>query len=171
MLDRLNSADGACKPDWDAIRRDFEAGELSIREIARREGISDTAIRKRAKADGWKSGLQLGSHIVAEHGLQVDANQSVETVQTTPLTELQTDRPGPNPHSDDNEEDDKWEWKPENPDVVTPTQHAIAVYFNRWHQIVIRQATREFADEDTYIVLSRHDVAALIKRLDTLSRE
>lgn len=39
--------------DWEAIERDYRAGMLSIREIAKVHDVSDTAIRKRAKAHGW----------------------------------------------------------------------------------------------------------------------
>ncbi|WP_460061061.1 hypothetical protein [Pseudomonas sp. S2_A05] len=41
------------QPDWEAIERAYRAGSLSIRTIAERQGVSDTAIRKRAKALGW----------------------------------------------------------------------------------------------------------------------
>lgn len=44
-------------PDWEAIERAFRAGVLSIRTIADRHGVSDTAIRKRAKAGGWERDL------------------------------------------------------------------------------------------------------------------
>jgi len=40
-------------PDWERIEADYRAGVLSIREIAGAHGITDTAIRKRAKRDGW----------------------------------------------------------------------------------------------------------------------
>lgn len=39
--------------DWARIELEYLAGEDSIREIADRHEISDTAIRKRAKAAGW----------------------------------------------------------------------------------------------------------------------
>jgi hypothetical protein len=39
--------------DWGRIELEYLAGEASIREIADRYEISDTAIRKRAKAHGW----------------------------------------------------------------------------------------------------------------------
>lgn len=39
--------------DWPRIEIEYLAGEDSIREIADRHEISDTAIRKRAKAEGW----------------------------------------------------------------------------------------------------------------------
>jgi hypothetical protein len=45
------------QPDWEAIERAFRAGALSIRTIADRHGVSDTAIRKRAKAGGWERDL------------------------------------------------------------------------------------------------------------------
>lgn len=40
--------------DWEAIEREYRAGQLSVREIARQFGVSDGAIRKRAKAEGWE---------------------------------------------------------------------------------------------------------------------
>jgi hypothetical protein len=45
------------QPDWEAIERAYRAGALSIRTIADRNGISDTAIRKKAKASGWARDL------------------------------------------------------------------------------------------------------------------
>ncbi|WP_455923285.1 hypothetical protein [Pseudomonas putida] len=47
----------AKQPDWEAIERAYRAGALSIRTIAERNGISDTAIRKKAKAAGWERDL------------------------------------------------------------------------------------------------------------------
>ena len=40
--------------EWDRIELEYLAGEDSIREIADRHEISEAAIRKRAKAQGWK---------------------------------------------------------------------------------------------------------------------
>jgi hypothetical protein len=39
--------------DWKGIERDYRAGVMSIREIAKWYGVSHTAINKRAKAEGW----------------------------------------------------------------------------------------------------------------------
>ncbi|SEM54453.1 hypothetical protein SAMN05192583_0573 [Sphingomonas gellani] len=39
--------------EWDRIELEYLAGDVSVREIADRYSISDTAIRKRAKAQGW----------------------------------------------------------------------------------------------------------------------
>ncbi|RRW54373.1 hypothetical protein [Pseudomonas moraviensis] len=45
------------QPDWEAIERAYRAGSFSIRTIAERQGVSDTAIRKKAKALGWARDL------------------------------------------------------------------------------------------------------------------
>jgi hypothetical protein len=56
-----NSAPTTDKPsrtvDWELIERDYRAGSLSIREIAKVHGVSDTAIRKKATKDGWQRDL------------------------------------------------------------------------------------------------------------------
>ena len=44
-------------PDWERIELDYRAGALSLREIAGEHGISEGAIRKRAKRDGWSRDL------------------------------------------------------------------------------------------------------------------
>lgn len=44
--------------DWEGIEREYFAGQLSIREIGRVYGCSDTAIRKKAKELGWTRNLE-----------------------------------------------------------------------------------------------------------------
>lgn len=44
-------------PDWERVEADYRAGLLSVREIAASQGISHTAIQKRAKAEGWERDL------------------------------------------------------------------------------------------------------------------
>ena len=39
--------------DWEKIELDYRSGVKSLREIASEQGVSDTAIRKRAKRDDW----------------------------------------------------------------------------------------------------------------------
>lgn len=45
------------KIDWEAIEREYRVGTKSLREIGREYGVSDTAIRKRAKQFGWERDL------------------------------------------------------------------------------------------------------------------
>jgi hypothetical protein len=40
--------------DWVRAELLYRQGEISIREIARRESVSEGAVRKRAKAQGWE---------------------------------------------------------------------------------------------------------------------
>lgn len=56
--------------DWAGIERDFTTTTRSIREIARWFQLSETAIRKRAKAEGWKRPEKQASS-----QLQTSANQ------------------------------------------------------------------------------------------------
>jgi len=44
-------------PDWERIEADYRAGVLSVREIAAEHGITEGAIRKRAKRDDWTRDL------------------------------------------------------------------------------------------------------------------
>lgn len=45
-------------PDWEAIESAYRAGLMSIREIASQQGITHTAINKRAKKEGWERDLK-----------------------------------------------------------------------------------------------------------------
>lgn len=45
------------KLDWEKIEPAYRAGQISIREIARRHGCSDKAIRMKAKKKGWQRDL------------------------------------------------------------------------------------------------------------------
>lgn len=45
-------------PDWERIEYDYRAGLLSLREIAGEHGITEGAIRKRAKRDKWERDLK-----------------------------------------------------------------------------------------------------------------
>lgn len=43
--------------DWEAIEREYRAGQMSLRAIGLDHGITEGAIRKRAKAQGWDRDL------------------------------------------------------------------------------------------------------------------
>lgn len=54
------------KPDWERIESDYRAGVLSIREIAGQHGITDTAIRKRAKTQNWERDIAAKAQAKAD---------------------------------------------------------------------------------------------------------
>jgi hypothetical protein len=63
--------------DWEAVEREYRAGQLSVREIARRCDLSEGAIRKRAKADGWQRALAERVRLaVREKLVREDGTQS-----------------------------------------------------------------------------------------------
>lgn len=63
--------------DWEAIEREYRAGQLSLREIGRTYGVTDTAIRKKAKAEGWERALaEKVREAVRERLVRTDGSQS-----------------------------------------------------------------------------------------------
>lgn len=62
--------------DWERIEGDYRAGVMSLREIARANKVTDTAIRKRAKRDAWER--DLNAKIMA----RADALVRKEAVRT-----------------------------------------------------------------------------------------
>jgi hypothetical protein len=144
-------AERPAKPNWDRIKADYEAGAVPIREIARREGVSDTAIAKRAKAHGWNGGLRSG----ANQG----ANQFAAPVQTSVQTEPQPDRGL------------EFDWRRCRDDIVVPSQPAIAVYTNPDGAVVLRQEGHYGPEEDHWVFVHRQNLHALIQRLQQLEDE
>ena len=53
MQNTTSAASEKGRPDWEAIESHYRTGVLSIREIARQHGTSDTAVRKKARAEVW----------------------------------------------------------------------------------------------------------------------
>lgn len=43
--------------DWEALEREYRAGVLSLRELAKKYDVSESYIRKRAKEKGWERDL------------------------------------------------------------------------------------------------------------------
>jgi hypothetical protein len=56
----------------------------------------------------------------------------------------------------------RFDWGPENDDVLVPSQPALAVYVNPWCQIVIRQEGEIF-EEDSWVIIGPAHVPALIE--------
>lgn len=70
--------------DWEAIEREYRAGQLSVVEIGRQHGLSHTAINKRAKRDDWKRDLtervrkEVSSRLVSPEVSEATAREAVE---------------------------------------------------------------------------------------------
>lgn len=61
--------------DWETIEREFRAGQLSTRVIASQHGITEGAIRKRAKTEGWTRDLSERVRREARSQLLKDGTQ------------------------------------------------------------------------------------------------
>lgn len=48
-----HSTQDKASPNWEAIERDYRVGVRAVTAIAQEHGITEGAIRKRAKRDGW----------------------------------------------------------------------------------------------------------------------
>jgi hypothetical protein len=139
----------APSPDCAAIKAGYAANDCSIRELARRNGVSDTAVRKKAKLEGWKS---------SQESEAPPANPPPPPPQTSKQTEV--------------DEGEDFEWTPENPDIIFPGVPAIAIYLNRWNHVVIRQegGCRRCGDDDKFVFIDKQNLPALIHRLELLHR-
>lgn len=74
------------KVDWERIQFLYQAGSMSVREIAAEHAVSHTAINKRAKADGWERDLK--GRIQAKADAKVSkALVSTEVSVETKITE------------------------------------------------------------------------------------
>lgn len=100
------------KPDWEAIESAYRAGALSLRDIGDKYGVTEGAIRKRAKKFDWvrnsgtqvrKNGTQSGTQKgkvrttekpVNSGGTQKSAQPKAEPLpETKPIRGMRTDPP------------------------------------------------------------------------------
>lgn len=75
--------------DWELIERDYRAGIKTLRQIAEENGVSHTAIQKRAKKEEWTRDLtervhQKAQELVAKREVanSVSKEQKVSDVET-----------------------------------------------------------------------------------------
>ena len=84
--------------DWESIERDYRAGVLSIREIAKQHEISDKAVRNKAKANGWERDLsskvseKVRSELVRSESAHADGKTDREIVEVAAATVVQVVR-------------------------------------------------------------------------------
>lgn len=77
--------------DWEAIEREYRAGSISVRAIADKHGITEGAIRKKAKAESWKRALAekvrtlVREKLVRSDGTQKQRATDDEVAETAAL--------------------------------------------------------------------------------------
>lgn len=70
--------------DWEAVEREYRAGQLSVSEIGRQHDVSHTAINKRAKRDGWARDLaarvrqEVSTRLVSDEVSAANAQEAVD---------------------------------------------------------------------------------------------
>lgn len=78
--------------DWEAIEREYRAGQLSVSEIGRQHGVSHTAINKRAKKEGWTRDLtakvrqEVSARLVSPEVSATNAREAIELAATRGVT-------------------------------------------------------------------------------------
>ena len=75
--------------DWEALEIQYRAGIRSLKDIGREFGVSDAAIVKRARRDGWVRDLKAKIHARAEAKVSA-AVVSAEVSAQTRLNERET---------------------------------------------------------------------------------
>lgn len=84
--------------DWETIERAYRAGLLSLREIAKHHGISDTAIRKKAKLLNWERDLtdrvneRARAELVRAEVRKADPRTEQEIIEESAATVVQVVR-------------------------------------------------------------------------------
>ncbi|MBF0292247.1 MAG: hypothetical protein HQK86_08835 [Nitrospinae bacterium] len=92
--DRSGRATGR-KANWLEIEAEYRAGEISIMEIGRRHGVTDTAIRKKARQKGWvrdASGVKremVKSHLAGVSGKSSEGSSVSELIRTSAMTDIE----------------------------------------------------------------------------------
>ncbi len=209
------------EPDWARIEREYRTTNRSVRELGRENGVSHTAINKRAASEGWSRPVSnevsspvsrrafepaetsIAGTMLAKAETTYTAQERLELARQELSAALEEQREtSPNAESDGprvvaakqaiqaafweaveiekpaNERPlataanlppaDGFDWRGD-PDVLAHRQLAIAVYENERGEVVIRQEADWNDDEDTYIVVAREHVPALIRRLNELT--
>lgn len=84
--------------DWEGVERDYRAGVLSIREVGRLYGVSDKAIRNKAKALGWERDLsakvaeKVRNDLVRSESAAADKQTEREIIEVAAATVVQVVR-------------------------------------------------------------------------------
>ncbi|RLL50675.1 hypothetical protein D9K90_23645 [Klebsiella pneumoniae] len=77
------------KPDWEAIESAYRAGVLSLRDIGDKYGVTEGAIRKRAKKFDW---VRKASTQVRKNGTQIGTQKSKARTSEKPASSGRTQK-------------------------------------------------------------------------------
>ncbi len=75
--------------DWERIEVQYRAGVMSLREIAGKHGITEGAIRKKAKAEGWDRDLEAKVKAKAEALVRKELVRESVRAESLPRTEAE----------------------------------------------------------------------------------
>jgi hypothetical protein len=84
--------------DWEAVEREYRAGQLSVREIGRLYSVSHTAINKKAKALGWTQNLaervreEVSNRLVASEVSTANAKEAVDAAASRAVDVIRSHR-------------------------------------------------------------------------------
>lgn len=81
--------------DWEAVERDYRAGCLSVREIARKHGCDDKAVRRRAVELQWIRDLADKVRQRAAAKVRTSAQKSAPAQEGMPADALRKDEESP----------------------------------------------------------------------------
>jgi hypothetical protein len=84
------SADPRKAVDWEAIEREYRAGQLAVSEIGARYGCSPAAIGKRARTCGWTR--DAAGEVLASHRADIARGRSVARALLAELIETNANR-------------------------------------------------------------------------------
>jgi hypothetical protein len=76
-------------PNWDQIEAEYRAGQLTNVQIAKQHGITEGAIRRRAKSRGWQRDLSARVQQQVRSELVRDVVRGEEGDRTEPRTEYE----------------------------------------------------------------------------------
>lgn len=75
---------GKPAPDWERIEADYRAGVLSLREIVAPYKLTEGALRKRARRDGWERDLSAKIRAKADALVRKEAVRSTVRSESAP---------------------------------------------------------------------------------------
>lgn len=96
-IDR-HSARSRSDADWEAVEREYRAGQLSVREIGRLHSVTHTAICKRARKSGWSQNLaaqvrdEVATRLVSTEVATGNARQAVQEAVTRVISLVRENR-------------------------------------------------------------------------------